>query len=596
MEAKPPNVIIVLTDDQGYGDMSCHGNEYINTPNIDRLHGESARFTDFHVDPTCSPTRAALMTGRYASRTGVWLTYMGRNHLRADEVTMGDVFRSAGYRTAVFGKWHLGDNYPFRPQDRGFDESLIHSGGVVGETPDIWGNDYYDDTYLRNGQPEEVDGYCTDVWFREAMQFIRSNSDQPFFVYLATNAPHGPFHVPEKYVKPHLGRKGIPEHRARFYGMLAAVDENVGKMRDGLDKLGLADDTVIVYLTDNGTTAGVGLKAARGGRQTDGFPVSGFNAGMRGKKGSAYEGGHRVACFVHWRNGGISKGTDIPQLSAHFDLLPTLIDLCGLPLPNVDFDGTSLKPLLKGSFSWNDRTLLVHHQGRFGQKITDDRPVKYKAYSVMTDRWRLVGDELYDRQADPGQRKDIAAEHPEVATRLKEDYEKWWADISTRFDEYCRTIVGSDKQAKTVLTSQAWHGDDCPYNQQHVRSAMQANGFWDVTVAQSGTYEIALRRWPEELNISFDATVQLGPLDPAKLDTHWRLFELPSRPILAKTARLKVEDFDESRPIPEDSKSVTFRVHLKGGDADIQTWLTTEEGNSWGAYYVTVKRIEPPEI
>jgi len=186
-----PNVIVIMTDDQGYGDMSCHGNPFVKTPKLYRLWAESVRLTDFHVDPTCSPTRAALMTGRYSFRTGVWLTYAGRHHLRRDEVTIADVFSRNGYRTAIFGKWHLGDNYPFRPDDRGFDESLIHGGGVVGETPDYWGNDYYDDVYLRNGRPERVQGYCTDVWFNEAMRFIAENRKRPFFLYIPTNAPHG---------------------------------------------------------------------------------------------------------------------------------------------------------------------------------------------------------------------------------------------------------------------------------------------------------------------------------------------------------------------------------------------------------------------
>ena len=192
----PPNVVLVVTDDQGYGDLGCHGNPILRTPNLDALYRRSVRLTDFHVGPTCAPTRASLMTGRYCNRTGVWHTIMGRSLLRRDEVTMADVFAAGGYRTGIFGKWHLGDNYPYRPQDRGFHEVLIHGGGGVGQTPDAWGNDYFDDTYLHNGTPEKFSGYCTDVWFDGAMRFIEDNRDRPFFAYLATNAPHSPYRVP----------------------------------------------------------------------------------------------------------------------------------------------------------------------------------------------------------------------------------------------------------------------------------------------------------------------------------------------------------------------------------------------------------------
>ncbi|MEM7396011.1 MAG: sulfatase-like hydrolase/transferase [Verrucomicrobiota bacterium] len=247
--AAPPNVILVITDDQGYGDLACHGNPVLKTPHLDRLHQESVRLTDFHVDPTCSPTRAALMTGRYAQRVGVWLTFLGRHRIRADEPTMADVFSAGGYRTAIFGKWHLGDNFPFRPQDRGFDETLIHGGGVVSEAPDYWDNDYYDDVYFRNGKPDAVRGYCTDVWFDEAMRFISRHRSRPFFIYLAANAPHGPLHVPDAFVKPYRDA-GIPERRARFYGMIANIDENMGRLRRHLQQEDLDENTLMIFLLE----------------------------------------------------------------------------------------------------------------------------------------------------------------------------------------------------------------------------------------------------------------------------------------------------------------------------------------------------------
>jgi arylsulfatase A-like enzyme len=288
---RPPNVVLVLTDDQGYGDLACLGNPILRTRNLDALYGQSVRLTDFHVSPTCSPTRAALMTGRYNNRTGVWHTVMGRSLLRRDEVTMADLFAAAGYRTGIFGKWHLGDNYPFRPQDRGFQEVLCHGGGGIGQTPDFWGNDYFDDTYWHNGVLEKSTGYCTDVWFDAALRFIESNRHRPFFAYVATNAPHSPYRVAEKYSRLYAGQT-VPN--AGFYGMITNIDENVGRLMRTLQRLGLEENTILIFMTDNGTAAGM-----QGGK--------GFNAGMRGTKGSEYDGGHRVPCFLHWPAGDLGE-------------------------------------------------------------------------------------------------------------------------------------------------------------------------------------------------------------------------------------------------------------------------------------------------
>ena len=199
-EQKKPNVILIMTDDQGYGDLACHGNPWIKTPEMDKLYQQSVRLTDFHVGTTCAPTRSGLMTGRNCNEVGVWHTIIGRNFLRQGEITIANILKDNGYRTGIFGKWHLGDNFPYRPEDRGFEEAVIHGGGGVGQTPDYWNNDYFDDTYFRNGVPEKFEGYCTDVWFSEALTFIEKRREEPFFCYIAPNAPHGPFHVPQKYL------------------------------------------------------------------------------------------------------------------------------------------------------------------------------------------------------------------------------------------------------------------------------------------------------------------------------------------------------------------------------------------------------------
>lgn len=581
-----PNVVIILTDDQGYGDMSGHGNPYVQTPNMDRLQSESVELVDFHVDPTCAPTRAALMTGRYSAKAGVWLTYKGRHHLRTEEITMAEVFKENGYRTGIFGKWHLGDNYPFRPHDRGFDEVLIHSGGVVGEAPDYWGNDYYDDIYFRNGEPEKVNGYSTDVWFRQAKEFISSSREKPFFVYLPTNAAHSPYDVPREYVEPYLGRKGIPEQRAWFYGMIANIDENIGDFRQFLADNGVAENTILIFMTDNGTAQGVEIDGRR-------FVTNGYNAGMRGKKGDAYEGGHRATCLIHWLAENVDRHVEIDRLAAHIDILPTLMELADLTYPEpMNFDGTSLAPLLKGrAGSWASRTLLVHDQR--GQNVENDTPVKYSEFSVMTEQWRLVGDgekrELFQIQKDPGQETDLSAQKPEIVDELMEEYEQWWEDISGPFDSYARTIIGSEYQEEVKLTAQSWHGYFVPYSQQHLRHAIQANGFWDLEVARAGTYEIELRRWAKEFDKPINAVLPQPALDPQRYDIRWQLYNLQSKPVNAVKARLKVGSFDKTADIKPSRHAIKFDVRLEEGDVNLQTWLTNTEGESWGAYYVYIR-------
>jgi arylsulfatase A-like enzyme len=542
-----PNVILIMTDDQGYGDLACHGNPILQTPNLDKLHRQSTRLTNFHVDPTCSPTRSALLTGRYSSRTGVWHTVMGRSLLRRDETTLANIFAAQGYRTGIFGKWHLGDNFPFRPQERGFHEALTFGGGAISNTPDFWGNNYFDDTLRRNNKLEKFAGYCTDVFFAAAQRFIEENRDRPFFAYIPTNAPHQPYNVAAKYSKPYADR-GVPSPRAEFYGMIANIDENVGRLLERVRALGLEDDTIVIFMTDNGTAAGYNENTR-----------AGFNAGMRGFKGSEYDGGHRVPCFLRWP-GRLRAGADVGAVTAHIDIVPTLLDLCGLQKPaDIAFDGVSLRSLLAAKQPWPSRTLLVH-----SQRI--DHPEPWRKCAVMTDRWRLVnGKELYDMTTDPGQRMDIAAAHANVVAELRQSYERWWADISKRFDEYCDIVLGSEQENLSSLCCHDWHGELAPSGQDSVRKRVVANGFWAVSVARAGTYEIVLRQQPA-----------VAPL-----------------PIQAATARLTIGSIDISQPVPQGATAVTFRLALAAGPTRLQTWVTEASGTSRGAYYVEVRRLSP---
>ena len=571
-----PNVVLVMTDDQGYGDLACHGNPFIQTPNLDQLYAQSVRLVDFHVDPVCTPTRAALLTGRYSIRTGAWRTGAGRCLLRSDEVTIADVFSAAGYRTGMFGKWHLGDNHPYRPHDRGFHEAVWHRHGAVGMAADAWGNDYFDDVYQRNNKGEQFNGYCTDVFFDEAIRFIQANRNQPFFVYLSTNAPHNPYLAPEKYCIPYR-EKGLSEHLTHYMGMVTNIDDNVGRLIHKLKELDLENNTMVIFMTDNGPLGGIRIR--EGGK--DGFPLDpfesppgSFGANMRGKKGSPYEGGHRVPCFLRWPNGGLTGGRDVAGLTAHIDLLPTLIELCGLDNPAaVKFDGISLAPLLLHHDALDERTLfLAHLGGSYSEPHFDVSPFQFSA--ALTPRWRLVyGKHLYDIVSDPMQKRDVGEQHPEVVKQLREAQESWFADVTKKLAEPCRIVLGNEAENPVRLNLQVWYmpNGNAPWYQRrfgpypHVSSspAPYVNGPWMVEVARSGQYEITLRQLPTEANF----------------------------PIQATDARIKIGNVDEAKEVPQGATAVTFKVQLGAGDQSLRTWFTEADGKTRGAFYVYVRQL-----
>lgn len=579
---KPPNVILVLTDDQGYGDLGCTGNPIIETPHLDAFYAESVHLTNHHVCPTCSPTRASLLTGHYANSTGVWHTISGRSLLRQDEWTLAQALCEAGYRTGIFGKWHLGDAYPYRPQDRGFEIAIVHGGGGISQTPDYWGNDYFDDTYFVNGKPQPFEGYCTDVWFREALNFIEENRRQPFFCYIATNAPHSPFNVECHYSERYQAR--VPDDRARFYGMITNIDENFGLLRQKLREWDLENDTLLIFMTDNGTSTGATL-------DRDGFLVEGFNAGLRGKKGSPYDGGHRVPCFLRWPGGGLNQRRNVSRITAGVDLMPTLLELCGVPVPEGrSFHGQSLVPLLYGNEEgWADRVLITD-----SQRVAT--PIKWRQSSVMTDRWRLInGQELYDLLADPEQRHDVAAKYHDVVSWLRDEYERWWDLVSQRFDEAIPILLGAEAAPETCLTAHDWRNEtcECPWNQGHIRQGMVANGHWEVQVAHSGTYQIELRRWPRESDGALDAGMDGDNIQ-------WRRDAVADRDAIhyaggnalpVREATLQIGHHTWRQAILPGAKSVCFPVTLQAGPAHLQTWLTDAQGVVRGAYYVYVRRV-----
>lgn len=550
--AERPNIVLVMTDDQGYGDLSCHGNPDVRTPHLDELYRQSVRFTNFHVDPTCAPTRAALITGRYSLSTGVWHTIAGRSFLHPEEITIANVLKGAGYTTGMFGKWHLGDNYPSRPQDRGFDRAIYHGGGGIGQTPDLWGNDYFDDRYFTNDGPKQFEGYCTDVWFDEAMRFMSEKRDAPFFCYLLPNAPHGPYYVGEKYSRPFV-ESGFSQDRANFYGMLVNIDENMGRLESYLKREGLRDNTIIIFMTDNGTAG-------------PWYPKKGedHSAGLRGIKGSIYEGGHRVPFFVRWPDGGIGGGQDVDHVAAHIDVLPTLMGLCGATRPSgPPLHGRSLAPLFSDPHTkWDQRALVVNNQ-----RIAI--PQKYKDFVVMSDPWRLVGkDELYDLSNDREQKNNVAENHPEIVEQLLKAYEEWWGKASGRAANLVPITVGSEQENPARLTAHDWHAPPkgIPWHQDVVKESPMHNGHWEITVAKPGRYRITLMERPKEAR----------------------------HPIAAVSAVLEVDGKTHDQAIPSGVNQIHFDVELESGRTQLKSTLTNESGAERGAYYVSVFRLNVP--
>ena len=576
-----PNVVFVITDDQGYGDLSCHGNPILKTPEIDKLYQQSVRLTEYHVSPTCAPTRGALMSGHFTNRCGPWHTIMGKSFLFEGEMTLGNAFVDSGYATGMFGKWHIGDNYPFRPEDRGFTEVVRHGAGGVGQAPDYWDNAYFEDTYWHNGKPEKYSGYCSDIFFDEAKRFISESKSagKPFFAYISTNAPHGPFHCPDEYWKPYVKpltplkkdlRDEDVDRVAVFYGMIANIDQNVGKMRAFLQEQGLAENTIFIFTTDNGTASGRDV----------------FNAGMKGGKGSSTDGGHRVPFFVHWPKGGLTEGVDVDQLSAHVDVLPTMIELCDLnALPaNYKPDGKSLVPLIKDpSSEWADRTLITD-----SQRVRV--PKKWKSSATMTQRWRLVGGtKLYDIQADPSQETDVAKEYPDVYLKLRADYEAWWEGLAPAFKRQARIVVGTKHENPSRLSSHDWLTTQkvVPWNQQSVRAGKKGTGFWALRVAEAGTYRVTLLRWPKESGKKITESVASGEPVPGLVAYR----EEPGVALKVKKATLSFADFKETKPVTDQDVGISFEVEFPAGELDLHCDFELKDGKKIGSYYAEVEKL-----
>ncbi|MFH1923097.1 MAG: arylsulfatase [Planctomycetota bacterium] len=480
-----PNVLLVMPDDQGYGDLGFHGNERIDTPVMDRLARESTRFDRFFVCPLCTPSRASLLTGRYYLRTGVASVTRGLETLRSEEVTIAEVLKSAGYATGCFGKWHLGEHYPNHPNGQGFDE-------FFGMPTGHWDN-YFDPVLDHNGRPVRTTGYITDVLTDAAIRFVEEHRDRPFFCYVPYNAPHTPLQVSDAYFDKYKAR-GLDDRTAAIYGMVENIDENLGRLIGKLDELELAENTIVLFLSDNGPEGPEGSR---------------YNAGMRGMKGRVHEGGVRVPLFVRWP-GRIRAGAVVGRIAAHVDLLPTIAELCKVPMPETrPLDGRSLVPLVEGQAGdWPDRMIFSRMPNwkrlvSYREPVIDD--LEPFPAAVRTQRWRIVNEgsgwELYDMTADPGQTTNVAPENPKIVDRLTNAYQAWFSDVTREPIERPPIPVGyPERPAVELPAPEAYFTGRVRWYNQHGFAHDWLTGWtntedeiwWEVDVASAGRYEVTL--------------------------------------------------------------------------------------------------------
>lgn len=486
-----PNIVLIMTDDQGHGDLGFHGNPDIKTPILDAFAKASTRFTNFYVSPVCAPTRASLMTGRYSLRTGVFDTYNGGAMMATSEKTIAEILKENGYKTAMSGKWHLGDCYPMRPMEQGFDYALYHKSGGMAQVgdPDTWfqkDSAYFNPILMENGEKVKKDGYCSDIFTDATLGFMEENKDSSFFCYLSFNAPHTPLQLPERYEAmyadleidssgysgferpfPKMSKRDVEAAR-KIYGMVSNIDDNVGRVLKKLEELKLRENTLVIFMTDNGPQQW---------RYTSGF---------RATKGSVYEGGIHVPLLIQYPP-KLSPDVEIKTPAAHYDLLPTLLDFCGIVIPK-NLDGKSLRPLIEGQpADWANRPLFFHWQRGF--------PEPYRNVAVRKGDFKLVGQtghlakasdlELYNLSKDPGELHNLTNENPEKSAELKKDFDEWYRDVmgSPNLGSV-RIHIGSNAENPVLLSRNDAKGSFGIWAQKEIY------GYWDVHIEQDAFYSI----------------------------------------------------------------------------------------------------------
>ena len=532
-----PNIVYLLSDNQSYYEMSCHGHAQIVTPHIDRFAKESVEFTHFYAPPYCSPSRAVILTGRYAMRSGVFTTIGGRSILHRDETTLADILKKNGYRTGIFGKWHLGFSYPYRPQDRGFEEVFVHGGGGVGQLEDYFGNTHYDTTFLHNGKVTPSVGFSTDTLFERAMNWIEEHrpstdstgSGQPFFCFVPTPVTHSPHYGPKDLVAK-LKADGVTGDLGLF-AQVQNLDTNIGRMLAKLEELDLAKNTIVIYASDQGMS-------------DRGSPHGGNRLGI------PYDPAQHVPFFIRVPG---AKPHVTKRLAGMVDFFPTILDFCGIERPG-NIDGISLKPLILQEDGYpDDRTLIIQcPRGRTAEK--------WKNSSVKTDRWRLVdGEKLYDIVADPRQKQDVAADHPAVVRKLRAKYEEYWSTMPNQAATWSRHLLGAKEAPEVVLNGMDWYKGSRPWASSHFKKP--GNGAWPVTIRRDGRYRFECRHYPREAGKAMGRT----------------------------RARIQVGEVTKEIEITEDAQFARIEVDLKAGEHELQTFLSGgQDEQIIGALFVYV--------
>lgn len=507
----PPNVLLIITDDQGFGDLGFHDNPHINTPTLDALAKESVRFTNFYVSPVCAPTRSSLMTGRYSLRTGVRDTYNGGAMMATTEITIAELLKSKNYVTGIFGKWHLGDNYPMRPSDQGFDESLIHLSGGMGQVGDFTtffqgDRSYFDPILWHNNRQQKYQGYCSDIFADEAIRFIEENKDKPFFTYLSFNAPHTPLQVPDEYYQKYknidpsegFGKEDKPfypmseankEDARKVYAMVENIDDNLNRLFQKLEELGIADNTIVIFMTDNGPQQ----------RR--------YVAGLKGLKGDVSQGGVRAPFFIRYP--AAFKGNQkINILAAHIDVMPTLADLCGFEVPkDRKIDGMSMLPLIRGNVdSRPDRSFFSYWTRKY--------PERYENISIQKSGWKLIGKtsfdseiedfELYNLNEDPYELSNLSASEAPKALELKVELDGIFAELTQEKNLLNQPLIeiGNPAENPVYLNRNDASGERGIWAQEDIF------GYWNVKI-ESGTYDIRFK-FVEQVAPKGKMTLEIG--------------------------------------------------------------------------------------
>ena len=498
-----PNIVLMMSDDQGYGDIGAHGNPYLKTPHIESIGEDGIEMTHFYSYPNCSASRAAILTGRYPYRTGVTAVTQVDHFMNASEKTIAEVLGENGYRTGIFGKWHVGDNAPMRPSDQGFQEVLVHKGGGIGQAAGPAGNTYFDPILEHNNVSKKYKGYCDDIFTDAAMDFMSKKSKQPFFAYLATNLPHFPLQVPEEKAEP-FRKMGLHEDNALTYGMIDNIDSNVGRVLAKLKELGIEDNTIVIFLSDNGPRTRRSKNDVYPGR---------WVANLRGTKTSVYECGTRVPFYIRWPN-NFPKGKKMKTMGAIIDVFPTLLDACNIAPPkNIKIDGESLLPL------WKEQPVDLDDRVFFMQMHYGPTPFKYMHFAARTQKYKLVSPhdfphgivhqptdfelknvvknlELFDVENDPSERINLAKKYPEIVNELLEKYENWFDEVTEERDAkgVQRIHLGSKAQPHVNLSRFDWGGPRVisrfDYGGPRVVEDNQL-GHWQVKT-EAGVFEISL--------------------------------------------------------------------------------------------------------